>query len=250
MPALLEVQRAMRAGLLGEVVDTGNDELLAIHRNTVLSTLVNALRLSFPVVERLVGAEFFAAAAQQFIRGHAPDSAYLNDYGGELPQFLRNYPHASSIPYLADVARLEWAINRALHAPDVPALDPARLANLGAEVLARLSFTVHPALGLLRLQAPADAIWRAVLDQDDAAMAAIDLNEGPVHLLVERKPCGVQLRRLSAYGWQFTAKLSAGRPLFEAFGEGATEELAEIDALLADHLASGRFIDCEGGLRG
>lgn len=239
MSALLEVQRAMRAQLLG---DAAVDERLGIYRNTVLSALVNALRLSYPTVQRLVGADFFEGAAREFIHGHAPTSAYLNDFGGEFPPFLAQFPPAASLPYLADVARLEWAVNRALHAPDVPALDLARLASLGEAAFAGVRFTIHPSVSLLQLMTPADAIWRAVLDQDQAAMAAIDLRAAPVYLLVERDAAGIQVRRLTAAGWQFTATLSEGRPLFEAFGDAVTQDQPAINRLLAEHLASGRFV--------
>jgi hypothetical protein len=144
---------------------------------------------------------------------------------------------------------LEWAVNCALHAQDVPALDVARLAKLDESEFPRVRFIAHPAVSLLRLASPADAIWRAVLDQDDVAMAAIDLHSGPVHLLIERDAGGVQVRRLSGLSWRFTALLSSGRPLYEAFGEAAAEDHAGISALLADLLRSGQFIDfsCEAG---
>jgi hypothetical protein len=105
--------------------------------------------------------------------------------------------------------------------------------------LSRVSFTAHPGLSLLRLGFPADAIWRAVLDQNDAAMAAIDLAAGPAHLLIERDAAGVQVRRLDAAAWEFTARLCAGRPLYEVLAFGPD---AEINAWLAEHLSSGRFV--------
>jgi hypothetical protein len=241
VPALLEVQRSIAAQLLGAVEP--ESELLAIYRNTALSTLVNALRLSYPAVQCLVGAEFFEGAAHEFIPQHAPDSAYLNDYGARFAQFLAQFPHAATLPYLADVARLEWAVNRALHAPDVPALDVSRFSGLNESALATVSFTTHPSLSVLKLQFPADAIWRAVLDQDSEAMASVDLSSGPIHLLVERDRHGVQVRRMSAPAWQFTASLSSGNPLFEAIAGSTQQPGDEINALLADHLASGRFVD-------
>src|SRR5580658_4464424 len=108
VPALLELQRSMRAQLLA--LQAPPDELLGIYHNTVHSALVNALRLSFPVVQRIVGEEFFEGAAREFIAAHAPDSAYLNDYGLRYPAFLAQFPPAMTLPYLADVADLEWAV--------------------------------------------------------------------------------------------------------------------------------------------
>src|SRR3984957_8919252 len=175
MPALLELQRTLREQLFG--LATGGDATdsdaasvrtllagddgalrLAIYRNTGLGTLVNALRLSFPAVQRLVGADFFEAAAREFIHVQPPRSAYLNDYGADFPGFLAGYPPAAAVVYLGDVAQLEWAVNRALHASDAAGLDLARLAALEQSALSQLSFTAHPALSLLRLEFPADAI--------------------------------------------------------------------------------------------
>jgi hypothetical protein len=254
MPALLELQRSLRAQLFGDAADgdaTGGEALmagddgalrLAIYRHTAFGTLVNALRLSFPAVQRLVGADFFEAAARDFIRRNPPASAYLNDYGAGFPAFLAAYAPAAALAYLGEVAQLEWAVNRALHASDVPRLDLARLAALDEAALSQVSFSAHPALSLLRLEFPADAIWRAVLEQNDAAMAAIDLAAGPVHLLVERSAAGVQVRCLSASAWEFTARLCAGGPLSAVLADGSDGD-GDVDAWLAEHLALGRLVD-------
>jgi hypothetical protein len=254
MPALLELQRAWSAQLLGDAASSGdapslgdallsgNDSalLLAIYRNNCRGTLVNALRLSYPAVQRLVGAEFFEAAARAFIPRHAPTSAYLNDYGADFPRFLRGFPSAAGLAYLGDVAQLEWAVNRALHAPDVPGLDLARLARLSESARSRVQFAAHPGLSLLRLEFPADAIWRAVLDQNDAAMAGIDLAAGPVHLLIERDAAGVQVRRMQPTAWDFTAQLCAGKPLYAVLEDRPD---GEAQAWLAEHLSSARLIE-------
>jgi len=89
---------------------------------------------------------------------------------------------------------------------------------------------------------PVDAIWRAVLAQDDDAMAATDLGAGPVRLLVERRATGVEVTRLEEPAWRFAAALCASRPL-----QTAIEAAPEVDAatLLAEHLAAGRFIGFE-----
>jgi hypothetical protein len=238
MPALRELQRTLGDALLSGTVpeDLSEPSLLDVYRNTCLSTLSNALSLTFPALQRLVGAGFFEAAAQTFIRSHPPASACLNDYGQEFPAFLAQFPHASSLTYLADVARLEWAVNDALHAPDVAPLDLAALAALDPAQMAAVRFTPHPAVSTLRLDSAADAIWRAVLDGDETSMRAIDPQAGPVWLLIECDTLGVQVRRLDRDAWEFSRRLFAGESLQASLdGEG-------FDAVLADHLAAGRFI--------
>jgi Putative DNA-binding domain len=137
MPALLEFQRAMRqaiAGTDGTAPDAlrawiGEDDeapwRLAVYRDTARTTLGNALALTYPAVLRLVGADFFAGAAQAYIDAQLPQGGCLNDYGSDFPAtlapFVARHAPAAPLDYLADVARFEWAVNRALHAPDAAA---------------------------------------------------------------------------------------------------------------------------------
>lgn len=249
MPALRELQRAVYRSLVARDDDDATAyiradgvaaaERLSIYRNTVYVTLTNALRLSFPAVQRLVGAEFFDASAQKFIESELPHGAYLDDYGAGFPDFLARFSPAASVPYLPYVARLEWAVSRGLHAPDATPLDLAALGAVGEGDHGRVRFMPHPSVSLLQASYPVDAIWRAVLEQNDAALGAIDLGDAPVWLLIQRLPTGIDVRRLSEPAWRCTSALCAGRPLEEAV------ELAsriDVSALLAEHLTGGRFI--------
>src|SRR5258708_8688890 len=141
-PSLLELQRAMCAslvahddrGISAHVVDEGMSaaEGLDVYRNTFASVLTTALRLSFPAVHRLVGAEFFEGAARIFIEAHPPRSACLDDYGERLADFLSDFEPATSLAYLPGVARLAWAANRPPPAPHLAPPDsrpPAALAD-------------------------------------------------------------------------------------------------------------------------
>jgi hypothetical protein len=177
-----------------------------------------------------------------FIEMQPPRSAWLDEFGAELPEFLAGFPPAASLAYLPGVARLEWAANRALHAPDAEPLDLSRLAAIDPADHGRIRFVPHPSLGLVQADHPVDAMWRAVLAQDDTEMAAIDLAAGPAWLLVERCATGVEVARLTEPQWRFIAELCASRPL-----QAAIDAAPAIDAaiLLAEHLAAGRFFDFE-----
>jgi hypothetical protein len=251
MPALLETQRSMRSRLFAppaEDRDASGEELFAIYRATIVSALINALRLSYPAVLRLVGLEFFEGAASQFVGARLPSSACLNDYGEHFGDFLLQFPPAASVPYLCDVARLEWAVNRALHAGDAAGIDASRLASLDDKKLPHMRLVAHPAVSLLQFKFPADLIWKAVLDQDSEAMACIDLQSGPVRILIEREASGVQVRRLNQWAWELTRALALGEPLHVALEGLAVPSSEALNALLADHLTSGRFIEfsCPG----
>ncbi|MEX3935146.1 DUF2063 domain-containing protein [Paraburkholderia phymatum] len=247
-PSLAELQRTMRRSLL-EGADEGADAVvladgldtptrLNIYRNTAEGVLVNALRLAFPAVQRLVGADFFEGAVRLFVRAEPPRSAWLDEYGAQFPAFLGKMPQLSSVSYVADVAQFEWQVNGVLHAPDVPPLDPACLERLDEDALGTLRLSPHPATRLLRCDAPADAIWRAVLQQDDAALRGIELAAGPVYLLVQRVTEGVDTLRLSVGEWHISKALFAGEALDAAL---ACAPEADGFALVGAYLARGCF---------
>ena len=249
MQSLRELQCAVRRSLVEHddgaaamhILSSGlaPEQRLAIYRNTFDGNLVNALRLSFPAVHRLVGAEFFEGVARIFAHQRPPCSAWLDEYGDAFPHFLADFPQAASLPYLPDVARLEWAVTRALHAPDVAPLDAQRLAALDPADHERVRFIADPTISLVRTAYPVDAIWRAVLAQDDAALGAIDLTVGTCRLLIERRVTGVEVTRLDERAWRFVDALLSGLSL------GAALEVApgpETASLLAEHIVAGRFV--------
>lgn len=248
MPTLRDIQRDLARSLLcggddvalahvaGDVVDAA--KRLNIYRNNIAISLVGALRLAFPAVDKLVGPDFFASAAQAFIARYPPRTACLDDYGGEFPGFLAAFPAAAALVYLSDVARLEWTVNMALHAPDAPGLQPDALIGLAAGEHGRVRFVPHPSVRLLTVCYPADAIWRAVLHGDETALGAIAMTIEPRRLMVQRAASGVAVVHLDDDEARWTDLLFAGVALEKISPE---EGNARFDALLAEHLAGGRF---------
>jgi hypothetical protein len=245
---LPELQRALRDSLMGlpapallESIETGvlsAEERLSIYRNTIAATLLKALRLNFPAVEKLVGAEFFAQCAAGYIERQPARSAYLNNYGAEFAAWLAADARAATLPYLADVARLEWAVSRALVAETPARPDLAELAGVAAAQHAQLRFIAHPSVTLLALERPADAIWQAVLAGDAGALATLDPTGPRVHLLIERLGADLSVRRLAVAEWEFAHALCGGMPLAAALA--ANPEL-DLQGQLALHLAEGRL---------
>ena len=247
MPALRELQHAFGACLRSETDDAvcrhiaedglAGHERVRIYRNAVRSTLAAALRLTYPVVERLVGREFFEAAAGEFVLAHLPASGYLNEYGAEFAEFLAGFGPATAVFYLPDVARFEWALSLAANAPDAPFLGPGALAAVDPADHAAVRLEPHPSLRLVLLAFPADRIADAVIAGDEAAMAAIDFSDGPIALLVHRGPDGVEARRIDPDAYGFVSRLCAGEPL-DALARAAP---GRAPALLAEQLERGRL---------
>jgi len=160
---------------------------LAVYRNNVLVSLVDALAHTFPVTQELVGEDFFRAMAQVFVRAHPPRTRVLAHYGHELPGFIAQFPPAAGLPYLADVARLEWQRLQALHAAEASALDATSLSALlqDADAIPSLRWQLAPSLHGLRSPHAAVSIWAA--HQADSGIALEDVD-------VARAECALVFR--------------------------------------------------------
>ncbi len=246
MPALREVQAAMRAALLGgnaasiigliQANGIAPAARLDVYRANVQTALTSALRLTFPVVERLVGTAFFDAVALRFIETQPPKVAMLACYGDGFADFLAADPAAASLAYLADVARLEWAMHESSEAAEAVPLSVVALAQVLADAT-DLRFTPHPTLRIVALNHPADVIWEAVCTGDDDMLSALDVHAGPVHLALQRRGESVGIARLAADEWHFLAALMRGEMLSAA--SAASPERAPI--WLAACLTAERF---------
>jgi hypothetical protein len=155
----------------------------AIHRNNVVAGLVAALARGFPAIQRLLGGDYFAAFAAEFVRMHPPAGPVLLEWGEALQAFLDGFAPLAEHPYLGDVARLEWARRCAHHAADAEPLTAAALRALPAEAVGELRLAAHPSVQRLSSPHPVLSLWRAQQDDGDPA-AAIDWQ--PQHVLVFR----------------------------------------------------------------
>jgi hypothetical protein len=216
---------------------------LRIHHNHLRATLTDALAATFPTVEKLVGRDFFAALARDFIAVEPPKAPCLFEYGAELPAFIAAHRACRALPYLADVARFDWLINVAYHAPDRPPLAPDRIGAIAPESYGTVVLAPHPATGLLVSPYPLLDIWHVARTGDDAP--EVDLDAGGVRLLIHRSGLDVAWRMLNAAEHAFLAALVAGRPLGEAWNTTLAIDLAgaEPERIVAMAFGLGLFAD-------
>jgi hypothetical protein len=226
MPHLAELQQSFSHAVLAGTVPAlafapgrvSAAAALQVHRNTVMGALVNALRLSHPTVDALVGADFFDHVASLFAEAQPPKTARLSGYGEGFAAFLEAQV---PLPYLGDVARLDWAIERAL-------LAPAATRRFALEAHVALELPVS--LAVLRLHHPAAEIRAAI--GDDAALAAIDLLPAPRAVLIWRSGQGAVTRAISTVAADFLETLLAGRGADDALAAAGSE--AALPVLLSE----------------
>jgi hypothetical protein len=131
----------------------------AVYRNNVVVGLGKALKSRFPVVEKIVGEEYFAAMARVFVKEQPPRSPLLATYGDNFPAFIAAFEPARGLPYLADVARLEAARTRAYHAADAMPVGAEHFATLDSHAVGAIRIDMHPSTGIVRSPYPIVTIW-------------------------------------------------------------------------------------------
>jgi hypothetical protein len=205
-----------------------------VHRNNMTVSLVEALEASYPAVRRLVGEEYFSAVAREFVREHPPRSPVLLHYGSGFGDFLEAFPSAVGVPYLGDVARLEWARVVALHAADAEPDALTSLAGIPERDLEGLLLRLHPSLTLVSSRWPVASLWRACCEAVGSDEVRMD---EPQQVAVLRPAWQVTMHTLPAGCAGFARLLQRGLGLGEAatrLTQGAGERHPDFD--LADAL--------------
>jgi hypothetical protein len=194
------------------------DRRFAVYRNNVAVSLIEALGARFPVVKRLVGDEFFSAMAHAFVLREPPVSPLIIHYGETFAAFIEEFDAAAPLPYLSDVARLEYARGRAYHAADAEPLPRAAFAALPSGRIGSARVMLHPSVGIVASRFPVLSIWEA---NQDRAVRAVP-HWGAEAAVVARPFLEVETRRLLPGSDVFLLALHAGSTIAEAVERAAT----------------------------
>jgi hypothetical protein len=189
----------------------------AVHRNNFVVTLIDALAESFPVTQALVGTAFFRAMARERVLAAPPRSPVLVDYAIDFPEFIALFPPAASVPYLADVARIEALRIQAYHAADATPLPEAAYRALLAapERLAVARLDLHPACRWFHSRHAAYSIWQAHQGLQDLSAARLENLDvaRPEDVLIARPSLDVITTGLPEGAIALLDALANGEPL-------------------------------------
>ena len=237
-PALLDPGRPTPANVSGPNGKAA-EKRYNVYRNNVTVSLIIALAATFPATQRITGVDFFRAMARFHIRAMPPTSPLLFEYGHNFPNFIEHYEYARSMPWLADVARIERAWLDAYHAADVESLTPQALALIPPEKLVDTVFAVHPATRIVRSRFPAVSIFAA--NRNDSPVSRIETAE-PEDALATRPGLDVIVRHLPPGGAVFLMHLIASETLGAAAAAAfADDPQFDLSANIAGMIEAGAF---------
>ena len=175
--------------------------------------MIDALALTFPVVLKLVGSDFFKAAAAGYVRQYPPKIPVLLLYGETFGDYLDQLPAAKGVPYLGDMARFEWKRIYALNARNATAISIQQLADTPANELAHCVLDLHPSVRLLISRWPVQEIWQECIEE--VADPSVDMTES-ARLLIARLEDDVLTWPITDASFIFFNALSRGELLGEA----------------------------------
>jgi Putative DNA-binding domain len=195
------------------------------------------LSAAYPVVRQVVGDEFFHGLAREYQRGTPSTSGDLTDFGASLAAFVAAFDHTRSLPYLPDLARLEWAVHRAGGAADAPDWDAAALGAVEPEQQAAIRFAWSPGLAVVESPHPIARIWTIHQPGYDGEFS-VDWACADT-ALVARDGFAVVVTECDAGDATFIRASLAGAPLGDAVAAAlATHPGFDLGALLGRALAA------------
>ncbi|MEW8509119.1 MAG: DNA-binding domain-containing protein [Candidatus Thiodiazotropha sp.] len=227
--------------LLDEIVDDGLQvQRFNVYRNNFIVLNGDALGDMYPVIKQLIGDEAFRMLATAYVRKYPPLDRALLLYGEQFPEFIETVPELSVLPYLADVARLEYAWTAAYHADDALPLEQQTVANCSPNELENLRLKPHPSMHCIDSRFPIYRIWANNQYQMDET---VSLNEGAAHIVVIRPKVEVEVRQVTAATLIFLQRLASADTIAEAYAAAAeVEPEFDLNLFFSRYLFDGTFI--------
>jgi len=210
----------------------GNQQLdnkarLAVYQNNYELTMVGCLAKTYKVVEKLVAEDFFHAMAAIYVAEAPSHSFTLNNYGSDFAEFIAAFEPASELPYLPDVARLEWAAEQVLISADQVAFDFDALAAVPETLRDNIILELPAGSFLLESSYPVRRIWE-VNQENYKGDPSVNLEDGRQRLIVWRQGLKLRIDSLNETEWPILTAIGNAIPFAQL-----CENLAEFDIVNA-----------------
>ncbi|MEM5527722.1 DNA-binding domain-containing protein [Gammaproteobacteria bacterium AS21] len=218
---LAQLQAAFAKYLLHESIELddlgisgpfSNKELMQLYRNNFYISISEYLKACFPTVMKLVGTEFFEQLAKAFIIEKPLQQASIELYGSDFPEYIKHCKQAESVPYLADIALLDWSYDRSKTVFDFALFPFEKLTSLTDEEQMNISFSLVANTVLIKSKYPAFSIWNGV---QTGELEGIDLQHGEYIIVHPEQNQGAKCYLLTQQQYDVLAAIGQGKALHE-----------------------------------
>lgn len=254
-PSLSETQRWFKSHLLDEPssVDVAlnsqggvpGTERLGVYKEGYDVRIREALAEVYEAVRFVLGEPRFAVMAAEYAKRYHSRDYNLSRVGRHLPEFLKQSEYANGLPFIPDLARLEWLIADAFHSFHETPLVPADLAGISEERLLGARIIFQSGVAVCRSSWPVLDIWNARKTSRDKV--DVNLVDRPQSLLVCRTGLQVRCELLESWQFEFLSSLLQGDTM-DAASEKITsppDDFSQVAALFSKLMAEGLLVRCE-----
>ena len=217
MPRLCDLQQAFAEAIVEGKYQTATVAMaadglalrsVALYRRLIRNNYTQVLKITYPVLHRLVGACYFSVLARGYITHYPSTGGDLFTYGRQLPAWLQR---REAPPLLVELARLEWACHEIYQAADSLPLAPEQLQAMVSEDPSRVTIQFHQTTRFLSFSLPVHRVWQAL--QPDALLDEIvdlPLPEQQTGVVVTRREGRIQVTPLNWLDYRLLEALSQG----------------------------------------
>lgn len=227
-------------------------ERLNIYFNNSRIMQGDALSSIYPAVRRLVGSDFFDHMSILYAEAYPLSCGDLRTFGSNLPDFIEQFEPLITLPYMRDMARLEWACHESMHASQKRACEASQSP--------RNAVFLAPHVRLIRSDFPVAQIWDFALREQTSDSRRLDIsNSGPCCLLIMRPQLDVEVLELQEEEWEWLANIGKAFVRTDTVGAGEQHRrqlwasrgvlLGPVHTLLSDAPAEPAFRDTPGVAR-
>lgn len=225
---------------LFEAGDISLEDRFSVYQNNVLKSLADVIVATYPLIEILTGKDFLRGMARDFIKNNLPEKGNINDYGGGFADFIKDFEVAKGLPYLSDIARMEWAVNEVYYAPDDTAIDMKKLQGVAEKDFERLSFSLRKSCRFITSDYPLYEIRDFCLEE--SRVGHLNIDSGASNLLIFRPELDVEIFEITDNELHFLQNIAKGQKIEHAIETiDADEPNVNLTEILQKHLSLGTF---------
>jgi hypothetical protein len=190
------------------------EERLRIYRDNILGGLTRVLNETYPAFVALTGDDYARGVIKRYVSLNLPDKANLDEYGEGFADFLDTLPKEHTLPYLADMARLEWLVKQSGQARDDQPLTGSDLEMMAQKGI--FSLTLRQNVFLFSSPFPVASIHQFALQADHEDTIAPALDQGGEYILILRPHLKVKVMTVAPDVFALFEAVNQGQPLEES----------------------------------
>jgi hypothetical protein len=202
---------------------------LGVYGRAYFHRLFSSMAADFPAIRTLLGQSSFERLVSSYLFYFPSTVTNIDEVGLNLPIYLKEYSLSAMLPFLADLAKLEWLLLESFYSEDSPALSLERLQNMPEKVWGRAQLRLSKHVRFLNSDFPVVEMW----EKRESSLDEFKLGEItriPRTVLIWRDFSGFSFAKdLSVVQSKVLGAISAETTL-EAVFEMLHRDFPEIDA--------------------